>query len=54
MDIQYISDNHGNHTAVVIPIDEWNSITDKHQDLKTLEKPKMKPSDFVGCISKER
>ena len=53
MDIQYISDTNGNHTAVVIPIEEWNSITDKHQDLKTLETPKKKPSDFVGCISKE-
>ena len=53
MDLQYISDSNGKHTAVIIPIDEWNNITTKHQDLKTLDKPKKKPSDFVGCISKE-
>lgn len=53
MDLQYISDSNGKHTAVIIPIDEWNNITTKHQDLKTLNEPKKKPSDFVGCISKE-
>ena len=53
MDLQYISDSNGKHTAVIIPIDEWNNITTKHQDLKTLDKPKKKPSDFRGCISKE-
>lgn len=40
MDLQYISDTEGRHTAVVIPIDEWNTITTKYQDLKILEKPK--------------
>ena len=58
MDLQYISDTEGRHTAVVIPIEEWNNLTAKHQDLKDLEKPEVKkirkkPSDFVGCISKE-
>ncbi|MFN3489930.1 MAG: hypothetical protein ACK4YV_12395 [Emticicia sp.] len=57
MGLQYISDTQGRHTAVVIPIEEWNNITAKHEDLKLLEKPKpnqkRKPSDFVGCISKE-
>ena len=56
--LQYISDNSGNHTAVIIPIAEWNNITAKHQDLKSLENSgeiihKHKPSDFKGCISKE-
>jgi hypothetical protein len=32
MALQYISDNSGNHTAVVIPIDEWNNITAVHTD----------------------
>ena len=40
MDLQYISDSNGKHTAVIIPIDEWNNITTKHQDLKTLDEPK--------------
>jgi hypothetical protein len=56
MALQYISDNKGRHTAVVIPIAEWENITAKHQDLKVLEHPdnvKSKPSDFKGCISKE-
>ncbi len=37
MDLQYISDTQGRHTAVVIPIEEWNNITAKHEDLKILE-----------------
>ena len=58
MNVQYISDAQGRHTAIVIPIEEWNNITAKHQDLKLLENAKQdavrrKPSDFVGCISKE-
>ena len=53
MDLQYISDKQGRHTAVVIPIEEWNNMTSKHEDLKSFEKPKMKPSDFRGSISKE-
>ncbi len=58
MELQYLLDDNGNQTAVVIPIEEWKSITSKHEDLKLLEKPKKKtkkkkPSDFIGCISKE-
>jgi len=58
MALQYISDNSGNHTAVIIPISEWNNITAKHEDLKKLEgtdekNNKTKASDFRGCISKE-
>jgi hypothetical protein len=58
MNLQYLSDIEGNHTAVVIPIEEWNMITAKHQDLKSLENPKkqnntMKPSSFRGAISQE-
>ncbi|PWK27407.1 hypothetical protein LV89_01720 [Arcicella aurantiaca] len=58
MDLQYISDTEGRHTAVVIPIEEWNNITAKHEDLKHLETSKsqsirQKPSDFFGTLSKE-
>ena len=36
MDLQYISNENGEKTAVIIPIDEWKFITDKHQDLRDL------------------
>lgn len=58
MAIQYISDNSGNHTAVIIPINEWNNIIAMHEDLKELERPvvtvsKRKPSDFKGSLPKD-
>ncbi len=59
MELQYISDGAGNHTAVIIPIAEWNNITAKHEDLKELmDEPekkaiKRKPSDFAGTLSNE-
>jgi hypothetical protein len=53
MNLQYISDEQGRHTAVIIPIEEWNEIKANQQDLKTLEKPKVKPSDFFGTLSKK-
>ena len=37
MPIQYITDTAGEHTAVLIPIHEWELITRKHADLKSLE-----------------
>jgi hypothetical protein len=56
MPLQYISDHSGKQTAVLIPINEWEQIKQKHQDLKELEKPKeqqkeIKPSDFAGSMS---
>ncbi|WP_203234985.1 hypothetical protein [Mucilaginibacter terrigena] len=58
MSLQYISDDSGNHTAVIIPINEWNEITAKHEDLKQLQdKPKStlkkKPSEYAGTLDKE-
>jgi hypothetical protein len=62
MDLQYISNESGEKTAVIIPIEEWKHITDKHQDLKDLENvisvkesipKKRKPSDYAGIISKD-
>lgn len=51
MDLQYISDTEGRHTAVVIPIEEWNNLTAKHQDLKDLEKPEKKLSEkYAGKL----
>jgi hypothetical protein len=53
MSVHYISDKKGKHTAIVIPIKDWDDITSKYQDLKLLEMPQMKPSDFRGAISKK-
>ena len=53
MDLQYLSDTQGKHMAVVIPIDQWNNITAKHQDLKTLEMPKNNASRFKGLLTNE-
>jgi len=57
MPLQYITDNTGAHTAVVIPINEWELLTRKHEDLKLLEpaafKPKVKLSDYAGKLSNE-
>ncbi len=36
MNLQYLKDNNGNTTAVVIPIEEWNKFTEKYNDLEGL------------------
>ena len=57
MALQYLKDDYNNTTAVVIPISDWENITQAHQDINLLlkknESPskKLKPSDFRGCIS---
>ena len=53
MDVQYVSDAQGNTTSVLIPIEDWNKIKDRYEEVKKAENPKKKPSDFEGCISKE-
>lgn len=53
MSVQYLSDAQGRHTAIVIPIEEWNTLAAKHEDLKDLEKPRQKPSDFFGTLDSE-
>ena len=57
MPMQYIKDNNDITTAVVIPIEEWKSITKKHTDLASLEKQvsekRKKASDFKGILSPE-
>ena len=35
--IQYISDNSGHTTAVIIPIEEWNNIRNQYPAIDTLE-----------------
>ena len=57
MPLHYITDASGNQTAVLIPIDEWERLTSKHEDLKELEtrpiKPKTKLSGLAGKLSEE-
>jgi hypothetical protein len=36
MGLQYLQDNNGNTTAVVVPIEEWNKLTEKHTGLEEL------------------
>lgn len=55
MPLQYVTDTDGTHTAVLIPINEWELITRKYEDLKSLEttvpKPKLKLSELAGKLS---
>lgn len=49
--LQYLSDAQGRHTAVVIPIEEWNSMVSKYRELRELEHSPRKPSDFFGTLN---
>ena len=58
MELQYLSDNNGKHTAVVIPIQDWEILTQKHEDLKSLETENIKPKSkkklseiFAGSLN---
>lgn len=60
MPMQYIKDNKGKTTAVIIPIEEWKELTSRHEDLIQLEQKavattekKIKPSDFAGILSED-
>lgn len=57
MPIHYITDAAGEHTAVLIPINEWELLTRKHEDLKNLEaavkKPGIQLSGLAGKLSYE-
>ncbi len=53
MPLQYILDETGKTTAVVVPIAEWEALTEKHQDLKAMGKTPKKNglADLFGKIS---
>ena len=57
MSLQYITDAKGVHTAVLIPIQEWELLKNKHSDLKELEKNEnkqpVKLSELAGKLSYE-
>jgi hypothetical protein len=48
MELQYISDSSGKRVAVIIPIEKWNDIIAKYEDIRDLiNKPEQKkPSDY--------
>ncbi len=56
MTLQYLTDQDGKPTAVVIPIKDWIAITQKDADLKqreVLTKERKKPSEYAGMLSKK-
>jgi len=57
--LKYVTDAAPETTPVLIPINEWELIILKHEDLKSLEtraaKPKVKLSDLAGsCLMKQQ
>ena len=57
MKLQVIQDEQGKNTGVLVPINDWNIIIQKHEDLKTLVDieplPKRKLSELAGKLSNE-
>jgi len=57
MRLQVIQDGYGKDTGVFVPINDWNVIVQKHEDLKALVNvepiPKNKLSELAGKLSKE-
>ena len=56
MQLQIIKDGYGNNTGIFIPMNDWNTITQKHQDLKALvfvepTPSKKKLSELAGTLS---
>lgn len=57
MRLQVIQDEQGKNTGVFVPINDWNMIIQKHEDLKKLVDiepfPKKKLSELAGKLSNE-
>ena len=57
MRLQIIQDGYGKNTGVFIPMNDWDTITQKHEDLKTLVNitptPKKKLSELAGTLTDE-
>ena len=56
MQLQIIKDGYGNNTGIFIPMNDWDTITQKHQDLKALvlvepTPSKKKLSELAGTLS---
>lgn len=57
MSLQVIKDGFGQNTGVFVPINDWNTIIQKHEDLKALVNiepvAKKKLSELAGKLSHE-
>ncbi len=57
MRLQVIQDGQGKAAGVFVPMNDWNTIVLKHEDLKALVKlddsPKTKLSELAGKLSGE-
>ena len=57
MALQYVFDEEGKHTAVLVPINDWNTITARHQDVKELVGEKIQKTNnasrFKGLLTNE-
>lgn len=60
MQLQYISDNTGNPTAVVIPMDKWNELINKYSELEndvlkeaSVNRKRRPMSYYAGILTKE-
>jgi len=59
MHLQVIKDGNGKNTGIFIPINDWDTLTKKHSDLKQLvvleqsSPAKKKLSDLAGKLSHE-
>ena len=57
MRLQIIQDGYGQNTGIFIPINDWLTIIQKYQELKTLVNiepvPKKKLSQLAGKLSNE-
>jgi hypothetical protein len=56
MQLQIIKDWYGNNTGIFVPMNDWDTITQKHQDLKALvmfepTPRKKKLSELAGTLS---
>jgi hypothetical protein len=57
MSLQVIKDGFGQNTGIFVPINDWNTIIQKHEDLKALVNiepvAKKKLSELAGKLSHE-
>ncbi|TAG91274.1 MAG: hypothetical protein EAZ20_03405 [Bacteroidetes bacterium] len=57
MRLQVIQDGYGANTGIFVPMNDWNTIIQKHEDLKDLvniePSPKKKLSELAGKLSAE-
>lgn len=53
MELQYVSDENGHPTAVIVPIEDLNKITFNQKEVTKKKITKKKLAEFRGIFSKE-